>query len=90
MELSLPTVAVRGLEALALASAEAVKEALTAPAVTPMLVQPMVAVRLALLFWVLLPETVVCPDTPLASFQAIMDAAEEFGLAGGRLPRWEG
>ena len=32
----------------------------------------------------------VCPDTPLASFQAIMDAAEEFGLAGGRLPRWEG
>ncbi len=30
----------------------------------------------------------VCPGTPLASFQAIMDAAEEFGLGDGKLPRW--
>jgi uroporphyrinogen-III decarboxylase len=30
----------------------------------------------------------VCPGTPLASFQAIMSAAEEFGLGDGRLPRW--
>jgi hypothetical protein len=29
----------------------------------------------------------VCPGTPLASFQAIMDAAEEFGLGSGRLPQ---
>jgi uroporphyrinogen-III decarboxylase len=29
----------------------------------------------------------VCPGTPLESFQAIMDAAEEFGLGGERLPR---
>ena len=29
----------------------------------------------------------VCPGTPLASFQAIMDAAEEFGLGGGKLPQ---
>jgi hypothetical protein len=28
----------------------------------------------------------VCPGTPLQSFQAIMEAAEEFGLGGGRLP----
>lgn len=31
----------------------------------------------------------VCPGTPLASFHAIMEAAEEFGLGDGRLPRWE-
>jgi hypothetical protein len=30
----------------------------------------------------------VCPGTPLASFQAMMDAAEEFGLGDGKLPRW--
>ncbi len=29
----------------------------------------------------------VCPGTPLTSFQAIMDAAEEFGLGDGRLPQ---
>ncbi len=28
----------------------------------------------------------VCPGTPLQSFQAIMEVAEEFGLGGGRLP----
>ena len=27
----------------------------------------------------------VCPGTPLASFQAIMEAAEEYGLGGGKL-----
>jgi uroporphyrinogen-III decarboxylase len=27
----------------------------------------------------------VCPGTPLASFRAIMDAAEECGMCGGRL-----
>ena len=32
----------------------------------------------------------VCPGTPLESFSAIMAAAEEFGLGGGRLPRWAG
>jgi uroporphyrinogen-III decarboxylase len=32
----------------------------------------------------------VCPGTPLASFQAIMDAVEEFGLGDGRLLRCEG
>jgi len=31
----------------------------------------------------------VCPGTPLSSFRAVMDAAEEFGLGGDRLPRWE-
>jgi uroporphyrinogen-III decarboxylase len=31
----------------------------------------------------------VCPGTPLASFHAIMEAAEEFGLGEGRLPRWD-
>jgi hypothetical protein len=29
----------------------------------------------------------VCPGTPLQSFQVIMEAAEEFGLGGGRLPK---
>jgi uroporphyrinogen-III decarboxylase len=29
----------------------------------------------------------VCPGTPLASFQAIMEVAEEFGLGNGKLPR---
>ena len=29
----------------------------------------------------------VCPDTPLTSFQAIMEAVEEFGLGDGKLPR---
>ena len=28
----------------------------------------------------------VCPGTPLASFQAIMEAAEEYGLGDGKLP----
>ena len=28
----------------------------------------------------------ICPGTPLQSFQAVMAAAEEFGLGGGRLP----
>ena len=32
----------------------------------------------------------VCPGTPLESFNAIMAAAEEFGLGDGKLPRWEG
>jgi uroporphyrinogen-III decarboxylase len=32
----------------------------------------------------------VCPGTPLANFQAIMETAEQFGLGDGRLPRWEG
>jgi hypothetical protein len=32
----------------------------------------------------------VCPGTPLASFQAVMEAAEEFGMDGNRLPRLEG
>jgi uroporphyrinogen-III decarboxylase len=32
----------------------------------------------------------VCPGTPLASFQAIMDAVEEFGLGDGQLARCEG
>jgi uroporphyrinogen-III decarboxylase len=27
----------------------------------------------------------VCPGTPLQSFQAIMEAAEEYGLRGGKL-----
>ena len=31
----------------------------------------------------------VCPGTPPASFRAVMEAAEEFGLGNGRLPRWE-
>ena len=31
----------------------------------------------------------VCPGTPLASFQSMMDAAEEFGLGEGKLPRWK-
>ena len=30
----------------------------------------------------------VCPGTPPASFQAMMDAVEEFGLGDGKLPRW--
>src|SRR3990172_791566 len=30
----------------------------------------------------------VCPGTPAASFQAIMEAVEEFALGDGRLPRW--
>jgi hypothetical protein len=29
----------------------------------------------------------VCPGTPLSSFQAITDAAEEYGMGDGRLPR---
>jgi hypothetical protein len=29
----------------------------------------------------------VCPGTPLASFHAIMQAAEEYGLGGGKLAR---
>jgi uroporphyrinogen-III decarboxylase len=29
----------------------------------------------------------VCPGTPLSSFQAIMDAAEEFGMGDGKLPQ---
>lgn len=29
----------------------------------------------------------VCPGTPLQSFQAIMEAAEEYGLGNGKLPR---
>lgn len=28
----------------------------------------------------------ICPDTPLESFQAVMKAAEEFGLGDGKLP----
>ncbi len=28
----------------------------------------------------------VCPGTPLQSFQAVMEAAEEYGLGGGKLP----
>jgi uroporphyrinogen-III decarboxylase len=28
----------------------------------------------------------VCPGTPLEIFHSIMEAAEEFGLGGGRLP----
>ena len=32
----------------------------------------------------------VCPGTPLESFSAVMDAAEEFGLGDGKLPQWEG
>ena len=31
----------------------------------------------------------VCPGTPPASFSAVMEAAEEFGLGDGRLPRAE-
>ena len=30
----------------------------------------------------------VCPGTPFTSFQAIMDAAEEFGLGDGKLPHY--
>ncbi len=29
----------------------------------------------------------VCPGTPLRNFQAIMEAAEEYGLGGGKLPQ---
>jgi uroporphyrinogen-III decarboxylase len=32
----------------------------------------------------------VCPGTPLQSFQAIMEAAEEYGLGGGNLPKLPG
>jgi uroporphyrinogen-III decarboxylase len=32
----------------------------------------------------------ICPGTPLRSFRAVMDAAEEYGLGGGSLRRWEG
>ena len=31
----------------------------------------------------------VCPGTPLENFRAIMQASEEFGLGGGKLPKWD-